>query len=86
MPQILVQVSDDMLRKLERVAPARSRKRSRFIRMALQKALMDLQDVDTREAYRREPDDAQDWFDPRVWDEWRPRARRPGKPHDARKR
>jgi hypothetical protein len=84
MAQILVQVPADMLKRLERVAPARSRKRSRFIRLALQRALMDLQDLETREAYRREPDDAQDWFDPSVWDEWRPR--RPGKARRPRKR
>jgi hypothetical protein len=26
----------------------------------------------TREAYRRMPDDDSDWFDARVWDEWKP--------------
>ncbi len=73
MAQILVQVSDQMLESLEKVAPGSSRKRSRFIRLALQKALMEVQDLGTREAYRRVPDDTLDWFDPRVWDEWKPR-------------
>ena len=76
MAQILLQIPDRMLKDLDRVAPGRSRKRSRFIRLALQKALMDLEDVKTSRAYRRMPDDEQDWFDPRVWDEWRPDARR----------
>ncbi len=78
MAQILLQIPDGMLRELERVAPARSRERSRFIRLALQRALMEVQDVATREAYRRMPDDEPDGFDPRVWDEWAPagRARR----------
>lgn len=76
MAQVLLQIPDDMLRALDRVAPGRSRKRSRFICLAVQKALMELQDVETSKAYRRMPDDEQDWFDPRVWDEWRPVARR----------
>lgn len=66
-----------MLRELERVAPGSSRKRSRFIRLALQKALMDLQDLATRKAYARMPDDGPDWFDERVWDEWKPRGSKP---------
>jgi len=77
MAQILLQIPDRMLKELDRVAPGHSRKRSRFIRLAVQKALMDLKDVETAKAYRRMPDDAQDWFDPRVWDEWQPVARRP---------
>jgi hypothetical protein len=86
MAQILLQIPDRMLKDLDRVAPGSSRKRSRFIRLALQKALMDLQDLQTSAAYRRMPDDEQDWFDPREWGEWRPAARRrktkrkPGKP------
>jgi hypothetical protein len=72
MAQILLQIPDRMLRDLDRVAPGRSRKRSRFVRLALQKALMDLEDAKTSRAYRRLPDDEPDWFDPRVWDEWRP--------------
>jgi predicted transcriptional regulator len=81
MSQILVQVSDRLLRELETVAPARSRKRSRFIRLALQKALMEIRDVRTQHAYAALPDDEPEWFDARVWDEWAPpthkrRARR----------
>jgi hypothetical protein len=76
MAQILVQVSDRMLRDLEQVAPGSSRTRSRFIQLALQRALMEVQDRATRDAYRRVPDDASDWFDPRVWDEWSPRPAR----------
>jgi hypothetical protein len=76
MAQMLVQIPDKMLEELEKVAPGSSRKRSRFIRLAVQRALMEVQDVHTREAYRRMPDDELDWFDPRVWDEWRPRRSR----------
>jgi predicted transcriptional regulator len=76
MGQILVQLSDETLAELDEVAPAASRKRSRFIRLAVEKALMEVRDRCTQEAYRRMPDDDLEWFDPRVWDEWRPRAAR----------
>lgn len=76
MAQILVQIPDQMLADLEAVAPGSSRKRSQFIRLALQKALMEVRDVSTVEAYRRQPDDGADYFDPREWAEWKPRAER----------
>jgi hypothetical protein len=73
MVQILVQLDEATARELEKVAPAASRQRSRFIRMAIQSALMQLQESKTREAYRRLPDDEPAHFDPSVWSEWRPR-------------
>ena len=76
MAQILVQISDSLLRELESVVPASSRKRSRFIRLALQKALMDLHDVRTQRVYGAIPDDELEWFDPRVWSEWAPVPRK----------
>ena len=36
---MLVEVDDELARRLERVAPARSRRRSEFIRRAILKAL-----------------------------------------------
>jgi predicted DNA-binding protein len=80
MSQILIQLPAEMLKALDRIAPGRSRKRSRFVQLAIQKALMEVQDLETCEAYRRVPDDEDEGFDPRVWDEWRPRASagRPG--------
>jgi hypothetical protein len=74
MAQILVQVSEQMLSALEKVAPGKSRLRSRFIRLAIERALMEVRDIRTREAYARAPDEDVDWFDPRVWGEWNPRA------------
>jgi hypothetical protein len=76
MHQILVQIDEATARRLEKVAPAKTRQRSRFIRLAIQKALMDLEELDTREAYARKPD-APPAFDPRTWGEWKPR--RPGR-------
>jgi hypothetical protein len=76
MAQILVQVPDKLLRELDGVAPASSRKRSKFIRLALQRALMELRDLETQRAYSEMPDDEPEWFDPRTWGEWNPRATR----------
>ena len=76
MRQILLQIDEPMARQLEKVAPPKSRQRSRFIRLAIQRALMDLQEIKTREAYARHPD-APAGFDARTWGEWKPR--RPGR-------
>jgi predicted transcriptional regulator len=75
MVQLLVQLDDETARALERVAPGRSRKRSRFIRLAIRKALMDLEETHTREAYRHIPDSDREYFDPGEW-EPKPRRRR----------
>lgn len=72
MKQILIEVDDETARRLEKVAPARSRQRSGFIRGAIARALSDLEEQKTREAYGRQPDSCDDsYFDPRVWE---PRA------------
>jgi hypothetical protein len=78
MPNLLLQIDAAMAKQLEKVAPAKSRKRSRFIRLAIQKALMDLQEVDTREAYARKPDPPAA-FDPLTWGEWKSKRRSGGK-------
>lgn len=58
MKQLLVEVDDDIAAGLEEVAPARSRRRSEFIRMAIRKALWEEEERATAEAYRRQPDSA----------------------------
>jgi len=69
MKQLLVEIDEDTFRKLEQIAPARSRRRSAFIRAAIQKAICEEQERATAEAYRKVPDNADDvWFDPRVWE------------------
>ena len=69
MKQLLIEVDDETFARLEQIAPARSRRRSAFIRTAIQKAIGDVQERATAEAYRRVPDSADDaWFDPRVWE------------------
>ena len=62
MKQLLVEVDDDIAAGLEEVAPARSRRRSEFIRMAIRKALWEEEERATAEAYHRRPDSAGDAY------------------------
>jgi hypothetical protein len=69
MKQILVELDDDVVRRLEEIAPARSRQRSAFIRAAIARALSDVEEERTHRAYRDQPDGGDDaYFDPRVWE------------------
>ncbi len=77
MKQLLIEVDEETFKKLEQIAPARSRRRSAFVRAAIQKAIGEAQERATAEAYRRTPDSADDtWFDPRVWEPKPPAYRR----------
>jgi hypothetical protein len=66
MKQILVQLDERTAALLERTVPARTRKRSEFIRQAIGRALLEVEEVRTRAAYRRAPH-APLAFDPSVW-------------------
>ena len=68
MKQFLVELDDDIAAKLEQVAPGRSRRRSEFVRMAVRRALWDLEERATADAYRRVPDTADAPWDPAVWE------------------
>ena len=69
MDKIILELDAETAARLERVAPARSRKRSEFLRLAIRKALWDLEERETAEAYARMPDSEDDaYFDPRVWE------------------
>jgi predicted transcriptional regulator len=77
MKQLLIEIDEETFGRLERIAPARSRRRSAFIRAAIHKALSEAQEHATAEAYRRIPDSADEaWFDPRVWEPKAPAYRR----------
>jgi predicted transcriptional regulator len=79
MKQILVEVDDEVAAGLEQVAPARSRRRSEFIRLAIRKALWEEQERATAEAYQRQPDTADAYIDEAVWEPEptrKPRSRR----------
>lgn len=66
--QILIELDDATYRRLELVAPAKSRARSAFIRAAIQKSLWELEEERTRRAYLDAPDDAPNMIDPEVWE------------------
>ncbi len=68
MKPLLVEVDDELARRLDRVAPARSRRRSEFIRRAIMVALWEIEEQVTAEAYARQPDSAATAVDPTVWD------------------
>ena len=75
MKQILVELDDATARRLEMVAPARSRRRSQFIREAVRRLLDHLEERRIEAAYRRQPDLEPPHFDPTAW-EPKPRRRR----------
>lgn len=68
MKQLLVQLDDRTAELLEAAVPARTRKRSEFIRQAIGKALLELAEHRTRAAYAQVPDgkaafNAAEWAD-----------------------
>ena len=81
MKQLLIEIDDDTAARLETVAPSRSRRRSDFVRAAIRRALWEVEERETAEAYSRTPDSAADvYLDARVWEAApprRPRRRRP---------
>lgn len=81
MKNLLIELDDATARRLERVAPARSRRRSEFIREAIRKALWAIEERETAAAYRRKPDSEADAsFDPAAWEApRRHRSRRRGR-------
>jgi predicted transcriptional regulator len=62
MKTLIVELDDEIAAKLERVAPGRARQRSEFIRNAVRKALWEIEEQATAEAYRRQPDSAKDAY------------------------
>lgn len=69
MKQLLIEVDDELSAALEKVAPVRSRRRSEFIRYAIRQALWNLEEKRTAEAYKQQPDSADEiHLDPRVWE------------------
>jgi len=66
--QVLIELDDETLKRLEAVAPARSRKRSAFIRAAIQKSLWEMEEARTRRAYLAAPDGEPTPLDAAVWE------------------
>jgi predicted transcriptional regulator len=69
MKTLIVELDDEVAAKLELVAPGRARQRSEFIRNAVRKALWELEEQATAEAYRLQPDSGSDaYLDATVWE------------------
>jgi hypothetical protein len=68
MKSLLIKVDDELAGRLERVAPARSRRRSEFVRAAILKALWEAEEQTTAEAYTHYPDCPDAEFDSTVWE------------------
>lgn len=66
--QLIVELDEPLAQELERVAPARSRRRSSFVRAALQRALDELAEARIADAYKAQPDVEPAHFDPRLWE------------------
>jgi predicted transcriptional regulator len=73
---MLVQIDEETSRRLEKVAPARSRARSEFVRQAIRKALWEREEQATAEAYRTHPDDERAYFVAETWEPRTPARRR----------
>ncbi len=75
MKRILVEIDDATARALDRVAPARQRRRSAFVRAAIRRALEAEIEERTDAAYRRMPQQPS-YFDPAEWEPSEKRATR----------
>jgi hypothetical protein len=65
MRQLLIEIDEGIAARLERVAPGRSCRRSEFTRTAIRRALCELEERATKQAYARQPDSADDvYLDP----------------------
>ena len=72
MPQVLVQFAAATLEAIDRIAPAAKRKRADFIRKAVKDAIFRHEQERMREAYKLQPDSAEDadtWDLPEEWTE-----------------
>ena len=64
MKSLLIQLDEATYRALNRVAPARKRRRSQFIREAIRRAIRQTEYAAIRAAYEAQPDseaEADDW-------------------------
>ena len=72
MPQVLIHFDEATLKAIDRVAPAAQRKRADFIRRVVKDELFRLETERMREAYRLQPDSADDadtWEEAEDWRE-----------------
>lgn len=69
MNQVIVELDDRTLKRLDKVAPAKARRRSEFIREAIRRALDSLASEQIERAYRRQPQaEVETDLDPATWE------------------
>jgi predicted DNA-binding protein len=79
MKQLLIELDDRTAERLEQVAPSASRRRSAFVRAAIQRALDEVVEQQMAEAYRKSPDDVEPpYLDAAAWSPRKGRRRRRG--------
>jgi predicted transcriptional regulator len=64
MKSLLIQLDDVTIKALDRIAPAKKRQRSEFIRAAIKRAIRKAEFEAIKKAYQRQPDteaEADDW-------------------------
>jgi hypothetical protein len=67
MKSVLIELDDETVERIERVAPGRTRQRSEFIRNAIRRALWELEERQTADAYRRQPDSEHAYLEADAW-------------------
>jgi hypothetical protein len=71
MPQVLIHFDEATLKAIDRIAPAAKRKRADFIRRAVKDEIFRLETQRMREAYRLQPDSAEDADTWDLAEEWK---------------
>jgi len=71
MPQILIHFDETTLEAIDRIAPAAKRKRADFIRRVVKDEIFRLETERMREAYRLQPDSAEDAATWDLAEEWK---------------
>ena len=70
MNQVIIELDDRTMARLNRVAPPRARKRSEFIREAIRRALNERLEADMERAYAAQPQESEPTLDldPATWE------------------
>ena len=69
MNQVIIELDDRTLSRLNQVAPPKARKRSEFIREAIRRALDERMEEQMERAYRQTPQDSTEVdLDPATWE------------------
>src|SRR5207249_3567115 len=76
MNKLLIELDEETMKRLEAVAPARSRRRSEFVRAAIRKAIWEIEERNVADAYARSPDTGAPYLDARAWEPQAPPRRR----------